>query len=327
MKAAIYRKIGPAADVLEIVDWDMPKPAPGQVLVKLYASGVNPTDTKTRAGIFPIQGAWSHVLPHHDGAGIIEAVGTGVSEDRVGQRVWLHSVQWDEGEGTAAEYAVCPDEKAIPLSEEISFEAGATFGVPLLTAYHAVTMDGPVPGKTLLVQGGAGAVGNYAIQIAKRKGATVIATVSSSAKAKAALNAGADHVINYLDEDIVKRVSEITDGVGVDHIVEVNLSENATVLPRVLKNGGFVAAYGSDAFSADFPMVEAVIQQIRLGFFIVFMLPGDVLRNATIDLTSMLSNGEIEAPIHQCFPLMEIAKAHEAVDAKSTIGNVVVTLN
>lgn len=327
MKAAIYRKIGPAAKVLEVVDLEIPVPAPGQVLVKLYASGVNPTDTKTRAGIFPIQGEWSHILPHHDGAGVIEAVGSGVSEERVGQRVWLHSVQWGGADGTAAEYAVCPDENAIPLPNEISFEAGATYGVPLLTAYHAATMDGPLDSKTLLIQGGAGAVGNYAIQIAKYKGATVIATVSSSTKAKAALDAGADYVINYIDEDIVKRVSEITSGVGVDHVIEVNLGANATRLPGILKNGGFVAAYGSDTFTADFPMVEAVIQQMRLGFFIVFMLPNDVLNNAITDLTSMLDAGHIKAPIHERFPLEEIAKAHEAVDAKSTIGNVVVTLN
>ena len=325
MRAAIYRETGPAADVLKVVDWDTPIPALGQVLVKMHASGVNPTDTRSRAGIFPIQGDWSHVLPHHDGAGVIDAVGLGVSAARVGQRVWLHSVQWGGADGTAAEYAVTPAENAIPLPDAVSFEAGATFGVPLLTAYRAVTMDGPVAGKTLLVQGGAGAVGNYAIQIAKQKGATVIATVSASAKAKAAHGAGADYVINYKDEDVIERVGEITDRTGVDHVIEVNLGANATLLPGIIKNGGFVAAYGSEAFTAEFPMVAAVIQQMRLGFFIVFMLPRDVLNTATADLTRMLDAGQIKAPIHARFPLEQIAEAHDAVDAKSTVGNVVVT--
>ena len=327
MKAVIYQQTGSAAEVLKIVDWDKPAPTAGKVLVKIHASGVNPTDTKTRAGIFPIQGEWSHVMPHHDGAGVIEAVGTGVSEDRIGQRVWLHSIQWSGGDGTAAEYAVALEENAIVLPDNVSFEAGATFGVPLLTAYYAVTMDGPVAGKMLLVQGGAGAVGNYAIQIAKQKGATVIATVSSAVKGDAARAAGADHVINYKEDDIVTRVQEITSGSGVDHIIEVNLSANATLLPDLIKNGGFVAAYGSDDFEAAFPMVGAVIQQMRFGFFIVFMLPRDVLSAATNDLTVMLEAGQINAPIYARFPLEQTAQAHDTVDDKATIGNVVVTLN
>ncbi|MEM9522789.1 MAG: NADPH:quinone reductase [Pseudomonadota bacterium] len=326
MKAAIYQRTGPAADVLKIIELNKPTPARGQVLVKIHASGVNPTDTKTRAGIFPIQGEWSHVMPHHDGAGVIEAVGAGVSEDRIGQRVWLHSVQWGGADGTAAEYAVAPEENAVVLPNNVTFEVGATFGVPLLTAYHAVTMDGPVIGKTLLVQGGAGAVGNYAIQIAKQKGATVIATVSSVAKGDAARPAGADHVINYKEDDVLTRVQEITNGAGVDHIVEVNLGANATLLPGLIKNGGFVAAYGSDAFEGNFPMFGSVIRQMRFGFFIVFMLPPTVLNAATADLTKMLQTSQINAPIHARFPLEQIAQAHDAVDDKATIGNIVVKL-
>lgn len=325
MKAAVYHTTGPASDVLKIVDIDKPVPVEGEVLVRMRASGINPTDTKTRAGIFPIQGEWSRILPHHDGAGVIEAVGGGVSENRIGQRVWLHSTQWGGFDGTAADYAVAREINAIALPDSIPFDAGATFGVPLLTAYHAVTIDGPVSGKTLLVQGGAGAVGNYAVQIARQKGAMVIATVSSPSKAEAALKAGADHVINYSDEDVLVRVQEITNGAGVDHIVEVNLGANATLLPGLIKNGGFVAAYGSDAFTTEFPIVGAIVQQMRFGFFIVFMLPRDVLDAAITDLTGMLQAGQISASIHARYPLKQIAQAHDAVDAKSTIGNVVIT--
>lgn len=325
MKAAVYYTTGPASDVMKIVDIDKPVPVAGEVLVMMRASGINPTDTKTRAGIFPTQDEWTRILPHHDGAGVIEAVGKGVSESRIGQRVWLHSTQWGGFEGTAAEYAVARETNAIVLPDDIPFDAGATFGVPLLTAYHAITLDGSVSGKTLLVQGGAGAVGNYAIQIARQKGAIVIATVSSPSKAAAAQQAGAQHVINYTDEDVLSRVQEITNGAGVDHIVEVNLGANATLLPNLIKNGGFVAVYGSDAFAAEFPMVGAVVQQMRFGFFIVFMLPGKVLDVAIADLTGMLQSGQISAPIYARYPLHQIAQAHDAVDAKPTIGNVVIT--
>lgn len=326
MKAALYRRTGPAVDVLQIVDRDLPVPAAGQVRVKIHASGVNPTDTKTRAGIFPIQSAWSYVIPHHDGAGVIEAVGPGVPAQRVGERVWLHSVQWGGVEGTAAEFAVTSAENAVVLPDRVSFEAGATFGVPLLTAYHAVTMDGPVEGRIILVQGGAGAVGNYAVQIAKQKGATVIATVSSRPKADAARAAGADHVVNYKDEELIDRVQSITNGVGVDHVVEVNLGTNAPLLPGVIKNGGFVAVYGSDAFTGEFPMVASIVQQMRMGFFIVFMLPRPILDAATADLTAMLTMGELDAPVYARYPLDHIAQAHDAVEAKSTVGNVIMTI-
>ncbi|WP_195818675.1 NADPH:quinone reductase [Roseobacter sp. MH60115] len=326
MKAVIYRETGPASEVLEIVDIDKPQPKPGEVLVRIRASGINPTDTKTRAGIFPIQGEWSHILPHHDGAGVIEAVGEGVSQSRIGQRVWLYATQWGGTDGTAAEYAVIAETQAVPLPDSVSFEEAATFGVPLLTAYHAVTIDGAVEGKTILVQGGAGAVGAYAIQIARAKGATVIATVSSDDKARAAAESGAHHVINYKREDVIARVHDITDDTGVDHIIEVNLGANATSLPRLLRNGGFVAAYGSEAFTGDFPMVEAVVQQMRMAFFIVFMLPRDVLDRAIADLTTMLTAGTIHARIHACYSLDQVAQAHDAVDCKSTIGNIVIKI-
>lgn len=327
MKAAIYQKTGVASEVLKIVDLDKPTPGAGEVLVQIHASGINPSDTKTRAGIFPIQREWKRILPHHDGAGIIEAVGEGVDAARIGQRVWLHSTEWGGADGTAAEYSIAKSVNAIILPENIDFEAGATFGVPLLTAYRAVTIDGAVTGKTLLVQGGAGAVGNYAIQIASQKGATVIATVSSDEKANAAKTAGAKHVINYKTDDLLQRVQEITNGTGVDHIIEVNFSANANLLPGLIKNGGFITVYGTDEFTTEFPAVGAVIQQMRFEFFVVFMLPKAVLDPAIADLTDMLKAGKINAPIHARFPLDQIAKAHDAVDTSFTLGNIVITFD
>lgn len=326
MRAAIYKSTGNASDVLELVDIERPAPNDNQVLVKLHASGINPTDTKTRAGIFPIQNEWERIVPHHDGAGIIEEAGKNVSQERIGERVWLHSAQLAGTDGTAAEYIVVDAEKAISLPDNIDFEAGATFGVPLLTAYQGVMLNGPIEGKTILIQGGAGAVGNYAIQIACEKGATVITTVSGQAKADAAKSAGAHHVVNYKEEDLAQRIQEITNGIGVDYVLEVNLSANAKLLPRIVKNGGFVAVYGADEFYADFPMVESVIQQIKFGFFIVFMMPPEALANAVNDLTTMLSKDKIKPHLHKVLELENIAEAHDLVDDKTTIGNIVLKI-
>ncbi|MEM0900454.1 MAG: NADPH:quinone reductase [Pseudomonadota bacterium] len=327
MRAAIYTEIGDAADVLKIVDTEAPKPGAGEVLVRIYASGVNPADTKTRSGVFPLPEGWSQIIPHNDGAGVIDAVGAGVDEAMIGKRVWLHTAQWGGVSGTAAEYAVTRSDRVIELPKNVDFSAGATFGVPLLTARNAVLMNGPVRGKTVLVQGGAGAVGGYAIQIAKAKGARVIATVSSDTKAEAARHAGADAVINYKSENVAERIAELTDGSGVDHLVEVNLSVNAATYPDIMANGGFVAVYGSDAMEAEVPAVMSLMKQLRYGFFLVYELPRETLAKATADLTALLEEGAITAVIHSSLPLDQIAEAHRLVESGEAQGNVVVTLN
>lgn len=214
-------------------------------------------------------------------------------------------------------------ERAIRLTETVSFEAGATFGVPLLTAWNAVTMNGSVEGKTILVQGGAGAVGNYAIQIAKAKGARVIATVSSKAKADAARRAGADMAIDYRTEDVAARVADQTSGAGVDHLIEVNLSANAQKLGALLAPMGFVAVYGSDEMTAEIPAILSLVKQLSFGFFLVYDLPRDTLDRATEDLTALLADCRIKPFIAETLPLENIAEAHRLVDDGRAIGNVV----
>ncbi|MDP3938083.1 MAG: NADPH:quinone reductase, partial [Deltaproteobacteria bacterium] len=234
MKAAFYRRQGPAREVFEIGELPDPHPARGEVRVRIRASGVNPTDTYTRSGVRRRGMPFETIVPNQDGAGVIDEVGEGGARERVGERVYVTMAQWQRPWGTASEYVALPEVRATALSENTSFEQGACLGVPILTAHYALALYGGVAGKTVLVQGGAGAVGFYAIQFAKFKGASVIATVSSDGKAQIARSAGADHVINYRTEDLGTRVSEITSGRGVARVLEVNFAANAAKWPQIL---------------------------------------------------------------------------------------------
>ena len=211
MRAAYYEKNGPAREVLHVAEMETPQPGPGEVRVKLATSGVNPSDVKAREGRTR-KIAYPRVIPHSDGAGEIDMVGEGVARSRVGERVWIWNAQWKRAFGTCADYVVLPAALAAPLPAEVSFEAGACLGIPAMTAHHAVAVAGASKGVTVLISGGAGGVGHYAIQFAKARGATVITTVSSEAKAKCAHAAGADHVIDYKRENVAERVSAITSG-------------------------------------------------------------------------------------------------------------------
>lgn len=243
MRAVWYERHG-AADVLNIGEMPDPMPGPGEVRVRIVTSGINPSDWKRRQGLtrrmeFP------RVIPHQDGAGVIDRVGPGVPASRLGERVWLYQAQIGRAFGTAAEYTVQPATRAIPLPSNTSFMEGAGLGVPAMTAHRCVLADGSVTGKTVLVTGGAGAVGHYAIQWAKLHGARVIATVSSDQKAQIARAAGADATINYRTEDTVQHVRDLTDGAGIDHIVEVDFAGNFSVSREVLRDNGVLAVYAA----------------------------------------------------------------------------------
>ncbi len=213
MKAVWYEGFGPAGEVLVHGEMPAPEPGPGEVLVRLHASGVNPSDVKLRAGARPgARMEWPRIVPHSDGAGVIEALGQGVDRARIGQRVWIWNGQWRRPFGTAAEYIAVPDAQAVFLPGNVSFAEGACLGIPALTAWAAVMGDGPVEGRTVLVTGGAGSVGRYAVQMARVAGAEVITTVSGPEKAAHAV--GAHHVVNYREEDVPARILEITQGTG-----------------------------------------------------------------------------------------------------------------
>ena len=230
MQAAYYEQNGSAREVLRVGEVETPQAGPGEVRVKLATSGVNPSDVKSRQGATR-KIAYPRVIPHSDGAGVIDQVGDGVAKSRIGERVWVWNGQWKRAFGTAAEYIALPAAQAVTLPERVSFEAGACLGIPAMTAIHAVTLADAAKGSTLLVAGGAGAVSQYAIQFAKAKGAQVIATVSSPDKAKAAREAGADPTIDYKREDVGEKVKEFTDKRGVDAVIEMDFAANAKLLP------------------------------------------------------------------------------------------------
>ena len=287
------------------------------------ASGVNPSDWKTRSGSRPMAGP--RVIPHSDGAGEIEAVGPGVPESRRGERVWIWNGQWQRPFGTAAEYIVLPAEQAVGLPDGTSFEAGACLGIPALTAHRAVTVDGGCSGRIVLVSGGAGAVGHYAIQFARILGAAqVIATVSSAEKAEHARDAGADAVIDYRREPVAERVRALTDGHGADRVVEVDIAGNARLLPRIVARDGLCVAYGSNAPEACFEFGPMILSGAAVRFFIVYELPPAARRQGIADVTKWLEEDRIRHRVAAEFPLERIAEAHEAVEQGHVIGNVVV---
>ena len=325
MRAAWYERNGPARDVLHVGEMQAPDPGPGEVRVRVHASGVNPSDTKARGGSRPMLAP--RIVPHSDGAGVIERVGPGVPESRVGERVWLWNGQWNRPHGTAAECIALPGEQAVPLPGGVSFEAGACLGIPALTAYRAVTTDRPCAGETVLVAGGAGSVGHYAIQCATLLGAArVLATVSSPEKAEHARAAGADAVVDYRREDVAERVRALTGGHGADRVVEVDIAGNARLLPQVVARGGLCAVYGSNAAEACFPFFPMILSGAAVRFFIVYELPDPVRRAAVAELTRWLQEGRLTHAVAAAYPLERIAEAHEAVEGGKVIGNVVVRL-
>src|SRR5512145_1680418 len=246
MLAAFYGRTGPAREVLSVGEIETPEAGPGEVRVKLAFSGVNPSDVKTRGGVRSRDLPFPRIVPHSDGAGVIDEVGAGVPPARVGERVWVWSAAWGRPSGTAAEYVVLPAAQAVPLPANTGFDAGACLGIPALTAYHAVHCNGGVAGKTVLVAGGAGGVGHYAVQFAKLGGARqVIATVSTEAKAALARAAGADVTLDYRSEDVGQRCLELTGGAGVDRVVELDLAANLKADLVAVRNGGEITVYGS----------------------------------------------------------------------------------
>ncbi|AOS79115.1 NADPH:quinone oxidoreductase [Hydrogenophaga sp. PBC] len=324
MKAAFYEAVGPAEQVLRVEDIPQPQPAPGEVRVRVAWSGVNPSDVKSRAGLRSKAPAFPRVIPHSDGSGTIDAVGEGVDQSRVGERVWLWNAAWGRPHGTACEWLCLPQQQAVRLPEGTSGEAGACLGIPALTALHAVLMDGGVAGKTVLVAGGAGAVGHYAVQMAGLLGAArVISTVSSDQKARIATEAGADDVVNYKTEPLAQRVAELTQGQGVDRIIELDLAASAEADIAMLKPGGEVVVYGSGASPMALPFFPLIVKNVQLKFFMVYHLSAADRARAEGTLNRMLERDALQHLIAERLPLDRIADAHQLVESGRAIGNVV----
>lgn len=326
MRAAYYEKLGPARDVLRVGDMPDPQPAAGEVRVRVAASGVNPSDVKMRLGTGSAANEYPRIIPHSDGAGFIDAVGAGIDRGRIGERVWLWNARWKRAFGSAAALVTLPAEQAVRLPDNTDFAAGACLGIPALTAWQAVETDGGVaPGEWVLVQGGAGAVGHYAVQMAKLKGARVIATVSSPEKAAHARAAGADILVNRGSEDVGAAVKQATGGKGVARVIEVDLAGNIGWLPQVIADYGLIVVYGSSQRELPVSFSQSILGNIGYRFFIVYNQPPAMRAQAIAALTALLQAGRLQHAIAATFPLAKIAAAHEAVEAGRQIGNVVVT--
>jgi NADPH:quinone reductase len=320
MRAVWYERNG-AADVLHLGEMPDPMPGPGEVRVRIITSGINPSDWKRRQGLtrrmeFP------RIIPHQDGAGVIDRVGPGVPASRLGERVWLYESQIGRPFGTAAEYTVQPTAHAISLPSSTSFAEGAGLGVPAMTAHRCVFGNGPVSGKTVLVTGGAGAVGHYAIQFAKLHGARVIATVSSDQKAQIALAAGADATVNYRTEDTVQRLRDITCGEGVNHIVEVDFAGNFAVSREVLHSNGVLALYSAGVAPQPPVPLQFKASNVTVRFVLVYDMPEAAKHAAVQEITLLLEGGKLRHLAGPHFPLQSVRQAHQAVE-EGAIGKVV----
>jgi len=325
MRAAYYEKNGPAAEVLQIGEIDTPAPDAGEVRVRLATSGVNPSDTKARNGNSR-KIAFPRVVPHSDGAGEIDAVGEGIDKARIGERVWTWDAQWQRPIGTCGQYTVIPADRAVLLPDNTGFDVGACLGIPARTARHAVVMSGVGSGDTVFISGGAGSVGHYAIQFAKARGANVITTVSGKEKAKLAEEAGADHIVNYRNEDVGARVRDITSGAGADAMIELDLAANAMLIPEIVRAQGDVIVYGTGKPIAELPIFFFLTNAVALRFMFLYILSDSDRRSAEEEITTMLEAGRLRHNIAATFSLSNSVAAHEAVEQGTAAGNVIVAM-
>jgi NADPH2:quinone reductase len=325
MRAAYFERNGTAREVLVLGDVETSRPGPGEVRVKLKTSGVNPSDVKSREGRTR-KIAFPRVIPHSDGAGEIDMVGDGVPAARIGERVWVWNGQWKRAFGTCAEYIVLPSALAVKLPAHVSFEAGACLGIPAMTAYHAVATAQADAASTVLISGGAGGVGHYAIQFAKARGAVAIATVSSEAKAKLARQAGADHVIDYKRENVAEQVKDLTDGAGVDAVIEMDLAANAKLYPGLLHARSTVVVYGTGSPEAQIPAQFLLVNQIAMQWIFVYELTQSERAAAVGAISKLMDDKRLIHNVALTLPLKDIVAAHEAVEQGKAMGNVVVTL-
>jgi NADPH2:quinone reductase len=327
MKAAWFQAFGPARQVIEIGEQPKPAPAPGEVLVRVRTSGVNPSDVKKRAGSSPTLLDNGLVIPNSDGAGIIEAVGEGVAKSRIGERVWIYQAQHGRRLGTAAEYVAIDARRAAPLPEPAGFEVGACLGIPVMTAHRCVFADGPVQGQTLLVTGGAGRVGYYAIQWAKSAGARVIATASKPGDERTCREVGADAVVNHREPGWGERVKAANGGAPVDRVVEVEFGANLAEVLQCIRTGGTIATYSSmQAPEPKLPFYRMMFMDLTVRMVLVYVMPEAAKEAAIADIARHLAQGRLKHRIAHRVPFAELARANELVEQGELRGCVVVDI-
>lgn len=328
MQAAWYEAFGSAAEVLQSGDRPSPAPSAGEVLVRVAASGINPSDVKKRAGSFPNLLDDGYVIPNSDGAGVIEAVGDGVRPGRVGERVWVYQAQYGRRFGTAAEFVAIDSTRAPPLPANTEFTTGACLGIPAMTAHRTVFADGDVRGQTLLVTGGAGRVGHYAIQWAHQAGARVIATASNDQDVAACERAGANATVDHRQADWSDAVLENTRGTPVDRVIEVELGANLESVLKIVKTGGVIATYSSTQISEPvLPFYQMMYMDLTVRFVIVYAMPESAKQHAVDDISQALTGNRLQHRIADTRPLHDIVSASELIEGGSIRGSVVLTMN
>lgn len=329
MKAAWYESKGPAAQVLRVGELPDPEPLPGEVRVRVHVSAVNPSDTKNRGGARGnITMPFPRIVPHQDGAGVIDRVGPGVDTSRIGERVWVYEATQGRAFGTAAQFTTVPAHKAVRLPDGVSFEHGACLGIPAMTAHRCVFADGPVTGQTVLVQGGAGAVGFYAVQFARLGGASrVIATVSRDEQAARALEAGAHAVINYRTEPVVERVAALLEGRPLNRIVEVAAGVNLAKDVEMLGPRGVIAAYGSDAEPLPtLPFFSMLTKDLTLRTVLVYVMSDAAHADAVAAITAHLQQGAFRHQVQAIHELDDIVAVHEACESMKNLGKILIRI-
>ena len=326
MKAVWYEKVGDAKDVLQIGQIDDPSPGSNEVLISVKTSGVNPSDVKTRAGARG-ELQFSRVIPHSDGAGIIIDVGKNVNPNRVGEKVWIWNAAFGRPNGTCAELIALPEDQAVTMNDNVSFEAGACLGIPASTAYYGIFANGSIENKTLMVTGGAGAVGFYGIQLAKWAGANVISTVSSEKKAKIAKDAGADLILNYKEDDIVNSVLDYTKGDGVDRVLEVEFGGNILINQNIVKPNGTIAAYASaTVMEPTLPFYNLMFKGIKINTFLIYSISKEERKTVTGGISKALNENAIKHIIASTHSIDSVVDAHYAVESNKNIGNVIINI-
>src|SRR5258708_29464720 len=325
MKAVWYERTGAAPGVLSFGDMPTPVAGLGEVRVRLEASGVSPADAGRRAGSYgPME--FARVIPNSDGAGIVDQVGDGVTRFQVGRRVWLYNGQRNgRAFGTAAEYIALAEHLVTPLPDNVSFAAGATLGIPCMTAWCCLFGDGAIAGQTVLVTGGAGAVGHYAVQLAKCGGARAIATVSSSFKAEQARLARADLVIDYKTEDVIAKTMAFTEQRGVDRVVDVDFGGNIATTLKLMAMNSTIAVYATNSNrNPVLPMRELMEKCVAVRALVLFALPPPMLAATQTDISKWLAAGPRLHNIAAQFALSDTAQAHLAVEKGDKLGSVIV---
>ncbi|MCO4812912.1 MAG: NADPH:quinone reductase [Gammaproteobacteria bacterium] len=328
MRAAWFDSFGSAKDVLQVGEQQTPVAGVGEVLVRLATSGVNPSDVKKRAGSFPNLLDGGFVIPNSDGAGIIEAVGDGVDAGRVGERVWIYQAQYGRRFGTAAEFVAIDAQRAPKLPDAASFEVGACLGIPVMTAHRCVFADGDVAGQTILVTGGAGRVGHYAVQWASRAGATVVATASNDEDRESCLSAGAHHVVNHRSDNVAAEIMAVTHGALIDRIVDVEFGGNLPTSVEVLRIGGTIATYASTHVpEPTLPFFQMMYKDITIRCVIVYAMPEAAKNHAIADIDTALSASALQHRIAHTLPLDQIVESNELIEQGSIRGAVVLSID